>query len=117
MATLAGRAYIDVAYDPKSIETLRTQTAAAGKKAGDSFASSFAKSGPALTRVGHTLTRNLTLPIGLAGAAATKYAYDFVAVAEPHQRARRRRLDADGSVPQRDPETRAGGRSGADAAR
>jgi TP901 family phage tail tape measure protein len=75
--TLAGTAYVRVAYDPASIQSMRRTVAAEGQKAGSSFASSFAKSGPALTRVGHTLTRNLTLPIGLAAAAATKYTYDF----------------------------------------
>lgn len=70
MATQAGVAYVTIAYDPAGIQKMRAATAAEGKHLSGQWASN-------ATRVGGTLTRALTLPILAAGAAATKYTYDF----------------------------------------
>ena len=73
MPTLAGRAYIDVAYDPASIQKLRATTQAEGQR----MASSWSRSADKVKAAGRTLTTHLTLPILLAGAAVVKTAADF----------------------------------------
>ena len=73
MATQAGVAYVTIAYDPAAVQKLREQTRAEGQR----LASSWDKVGSSASRVGSKLTRSLTIPIVAAGAAATKYTYDF----------------------------------------
>ncbi len=71
--TLAGRAYIDVAYDPASITKLRAVTQAEGNR----MASSWSKTAGKLKSVGASLTRNVTLPLAAVGAVSIKVAADF----------------------------------------
>jgi TP901 family phage tail tape measure protein len=73
MATLAGRAYIDVAYDPGSIQKLRATTAAEGQR----ISSTFDKTASKFKSVGASLTRNVTLPLVAVGAVSVKVAADF----------------------------------------
>lgn len=73
MPTLAGRAYIDVAYDPGSIQKLRATTAAEGQR----ISSTFSRSAGKLKQVGASLTRNVTLPLVAVGAVSVKVAADF----------------------------------------
>jgi TP901 family phage tail tape measure protein len=73
----AGVAYVEVAYDPASIAALRAETKAQGELAAKTFGQSMSSAGKRLTSVGHSLSRNLTLPIGIAAAASVKFAVDF----------------------------------------
>src|SRR5690242_3940934 len=68
--TLAGTAYVQVEYDPASLKKVAADTRAQGQRLASSWASN-------TKRIGQSMTRNLTLPIVAAGAAATKYTYDF----------------------------------------
>lgn len=73
MATLAGRAYVSVEYDPKSIEKLRAQT----KAHGDSIGSSLGTAG---RRAGHLLAVGIgvgAVAVGYGLGKAVQSAADF----------------------------------------
>ncbi len=73
MATLAGRAYVSVEYDPKSIEKLRAQTKAHGESIGSSL-------GTAGRRAGHLLAVGIgvgAVAVGYGLGKAVQSAADF----------------------------------------